>query len=225
MRRKAPESDSEYSALPLLSRRALCTHDLATSDRLQEIERSFIELAHRQIKLCADDEKRVSVFWDCFDEALQSVADVFTSMLNAYREILVAHIAGLPSISERDTQRLIAAVNATGTRISERVTSRIPRWLKFACDGPSYTEEDIKFIDCQRQKWAVHNPGRAEDFKISFETECKLCGKKIRKLASYFGGAEFNIPSSESSHWVRHECYIDIGRIMKELLNRWVVPA
>jgi hypothetical protein len=225
MRKKAREPESEYSALPLLSRRALCTHYSSTLDRVRQIEKSFIGLAHHQINSCANDENRAVTLWDRLDEALQSLADVFADMLKAYSEILVAHVAGSSSVTEHDAQGLIASFNETATQITKHVTRRIPRWLKFACDGEIYTEEDIKFIDGRRQKWAIHNPAQADDFQNSFETKCELCGSKVRKLAFHLGGAEFDIPESGESNWDRHGCYTDGARMMSELLRSWNVPS
>ena len=222
---KPPKSDSVYSRLPLLSRRAICTHYSAGRDRLRDIEKSFIGSVRQRIESSSDDGGRAKAFWECFDDVLPALSKLTEDTLKSYREILMAHIEGSPSVGEEDVQRLIAAFTGTGTEIIGQTISRIPGGLKFACDGQLFTQEDIRFIDERRLEWSAHNPGKAEDFQRSFQQDCELCGDRIRKLAHHLGGAEFDIPTTDESTWIRHECYGDISRIMCELLNRWVVPS
>ncbi|HKV94423.1 MAG TPA: hypothetical protein VJW20_17890 [Candidatus Angelobacter sp.] len=222
---KPPKSESVYSLLPLLSRRAMCEHDFAASDRLCDIKKSFIGLVRQRIESSSDDDGRSRAFWECFDDVLPALSKLIEDTLKSYREILMAHIEGSPSVGEEDVQRLIAALAGTGTEIIGQTISRIPRWLKLACDGELFTQEDIRFIDERRREWSAHNPGKPEDFQCSFEQECEVCGDRVRKLAHHLGGSEFDIPAIDESNWIRHECYSDISRIMQELLNRWVVPA
>jgi len=222
---KPPKADSVYSLLPLLSRRAICEHYSAARDHLRDIEKSFIRLVRQGIESSSDDDGRAKAFWECFDDVLPALSKLIEDTLKSYREILMAHIEGSPSVGEEDVQRLIAALAGTGSEIIGQTISRIPRWLKLACDGELFTQEDIRFIDERRREWSAHNPGKAEDFQCSFEQDCKVCGDRVRKLAYHLGGAEFDIPATDESNWIRHECYGDISRIMHELLNRWEVPT
>jgi hypothetical protein len=222
---KPSESDSAYSALPPLSRRALYTHYSAARDRLCGIEKSFARLVQQRIESCNDDDCRADAFWECFDDVLSEVSVLSQDMLKSYREILVANIEGSLSIGEAGVKQFIVALETTAAEFIKDTINRVPRWLKFASDGELFTQEDIRFIDERRREWSVHSPDSAEDFRSSFETDCRMCGSRVRKLASHLGGAEFDIPTEGEGNWVRHECYSDISRIMRELLHRWVVPS
>ena len=124
---KPPKSDSVYSLLPLLSRRAICEHYSAARDRLRDIEKSFIRLVRQGIESSSDDDGRAKAFWECFDDVLPALSKLAEDMLKSYREILMAHIEGSPSVGEEDVQRLIAALAGTGTEIIGQTISRIPR--------------------------------------------------------------------------------------------------
>jgi hypothetical protein len=121
---KPPKSDSVYSLLPLLSRRAICEHYCAARDRLRDIEKSFIKLVRQRIESSSDDDVRANAFWECFDGVLPVLSKLTEDTLKSYREILMAHIEGSPSVGEEDVQRLIAALAATGTEIIGQTISR-----------------------------------------------------------------------------------------------------
>src|SRR3954454_20053159 len=97
---KPPKSDSVYSLLPLLSRRAICAHYSAACDRLGDIEESFIKLVRQRIESSSDDDGRAKAFWECFDDVLPALSKLTEEMLKSYREILMAHIEGSLSIGE-----------------------------------------------------------------------------------------------------------------------------
>jgi hypothetical protein len=113
---KPRKSDSVYSLLPLLSRRAICTHYSAAHDRLRDTEKSFIRLVRQRIESSSDDDRRAKAFWECFDQVLPALSKLTEEMLKSYREILMAHFEGSLSVGEEDVQRLSAQWLATFAR-------------------------------------------------------------------------------------------------------------